>query len=109
MPDARYPIGKFSFEGPLSDHQKAQFLDDIAQTPARLTNAVKGLSEQQLDTPYRDGGWTVRQLVHQCFDDERVVAVADRSPRQHGHVHDGMVCRDLKIRDRVAHVGGSFD
>jgi uncharacterized damage-inducible protein DinB len=68
MPDARYPIGKFSFEGPLSDHEKAQFLDDIAQTPARLTNAVKGLSEQQLDTPYRDGGWTVRQLVHHVPD-----------------------------------------
>ena len=68
MADARYPIGKFSFEGPLSDHQKAQFLDDIAQTPARLTNAVKGLSEQQLDTPYRDGGWTVRQVVHHIPD-----------------------------------------
>lgn len=68
MADPRYPIGKFSFEGPLSEEQKARFLDDIEQTPARLRAAVKGLSEQQLDTPYRDGGWTVRQVVHHVPD-----------------------------------------
>ena len=68
MADPRYPIGKFSFEDPLSEDQKARFLDDIEQTPARLRTAVKGLSEQQLDTPYRDGGWTVRQVVHHVPD-----------------------------------------
>ena len=68
MADPRYPIGKFSFEGPLSEEQKAHFLDDIEQTPARLKAAVKGLSEQQLETPYRDGGWTVRQVVHHVPD-----------------------------------------
>jgi hypothetical protein len=68
MADARYPIGKFSFEGPLNEEQKAGFLDDIEQTPAHLRTVVKGLSEQQLDTPYRDGGWTVRQVVHHVPD-----------------------------------------
>jgi len=68
MSDPRYPIGKFSFAGPLSEEQKARFLDDIEQTPTRLRTAVKGLSEQQLDTPYRDGGWTVRQVVHHVPD-----------------------------------------
>ena len=68
MADPRYPIGKFSFEGPLSEEQKSHFLDDIEQTPARLKAAVKGLSEQQLETPYRDGGWTVRQVVHHVPD-----------------------------------------
>ena len=68
MSDPRYPIGKFSYEGPLSEQQKTKFLDDIEQTPARLTAAVQGLSEQQLDTPYREGGWTVRQLVHHVPD-----------------------------------------
>jgi uncharacterized damage-inducible protein DinB len=68
MADPRYPIGKFSFAGPLSEDQKARFLDDIEQTPARLRAAVKGLSAQQLDTPYRDGGWTVRQVVHHVPD-----------------------------------------
>src|SRR5258705_2664289 len=68
MTDPRFPIGKFSYEGSLSADQKAKFLDDIEQTPARMKAAVKGLSETQLDTPYRDGGWTVRQVVHHVPD-----------------------------------------
>jgi uncharacterized damage-inducible protein DinB len=68
MTDLRYPIGKFHFEGPLSDEQKRKSLDDIAETPANLRAAVKGLSQAQLDTPYRPGGWTVRQVVHHVPD-----------------------------------------
>jgi uncharacterized damage-inducible protein DinB len=68
MSDPRFPIGKFSYEGPMTAEQKAKFLDDVEQTPARLRAAVAGLSESQLDTPYRDGGWTVRQVVHHVPD-----------------------------------------
>ena len=68
MSDPRYPVGKFSFEGPLSEEQKTKFLDEIEQTPARLKAAVQGLSQQQLDMPYREGGWTVRQVVHHVPD-----------------------------------------
>ena len=68
MTDPRYPIGKFSYTAPLTAGQKKQFLDDIEQTPARLRDAVRGLSDAQLDTPYRDGGWTVRQVVHHVPD-----------------------------------------
>ena len=68
MPDPRYPIGKFSFEEPLTAEQKKQYLNDIEQTPARLRTAVRGLSDEQLNTPYRDGGWTVRQLAHHVPD-----------------------------------------
>jgi uncharacterized damage-inducible protein DinB len=68
MTDPRYPIGKFSYTGPLTADQKKQFLDDIEQTPARLREAVRGLSDAQLDTPYRDGGWSVRQVVHHVPD-----------------------------------------
>jgi uncharacterized damage-inducible protein DinB len=68
MADPRYPIGKFSFDGSLTEQQKSRFLDDVEQTPARLRAAVQGLSERQLDTPYRDGGWTVRQVVHHVPD-----------------------------------------
>ena len=68
MPDPRYPIGKFSFEGPVTAEQKKQYLDDIEQTPARLRAAVGGLSDQQLNTPYREGGWTVRQVAHHVPD-----------------------------------------
>ncbi|MFZ0861886.1 MAG: bacillithiol transferase BstA [Candidatus Sulfotelmatobacter sp.] len=68
MNDLRYPNGKFSYDGHLTEDQKRAFLDDIAQTPANLRAAVKGLSEAQLDTPYRPGGWTVRQVVHHVPD-----------------------------------------
>ncbi len=62
--DARYPIGPFKFEGEPAAQQVAQFISDIEHTPARLRAAIAGLSEEQLETPYRAGGWTVRQVVH---------------------------------------------
>jgi hypothetical protein len=68
MTDLSYPIGKFHFDGPLTQDQKAKALDDIAQTPANLRAAVSGLSDAQLDTPYRPAGWTVRQVVHHVPD-----------------------------------------
>jgi uncharacterized damage-inducible protein DinB len=68
MTDARFPIGKFHYEGLLSNDQKKAFLDDVEQTPAKLRAAVAGLSEKQLDTPYRPEGWTVRQVVHHVPD-----------------------------------------
>ena len=68
MTDLRYPIGKFSYSGPPTAEQRQQCLHDIEQTPARLRTAVAKLSEQQLDTPYREGGWTVRQVVHHVPD-----------------------------------------
>ena len=64
MNDPRYPIGKFSFTGPTDETQRKQWIDDIAQAPGALRRAVKGLNPQQVETPYRDGGWTVRQVVH---------------------------------------------
>src|SRR5215469_16143513 len=68
MADPRYPIGPFTFNGTLTEQEKAQHLDHIEQTPARMRAAVQGLTEKQLDTPYRDGGWTVRQVVHHVPD-----------------------------------------
>lgn len=64
MTDPRYPIGKFSYQGPLTENQKRASIDDIAQAPAKMREAVKGLSEAQLETPYRLEGWSVRQVVH---------------------------------------------
>jgi hypothetical protein len=68
MSDLSYPIGKFHFEGSLTDEQKRTMIGEIAETPAKLHAAVKGLSEAQLDTPYRPGGWTVRQVTHHVPD-----------------------------------------
>ena len=68
MSDLRYPIGKFHFDGPPTEEQRKKFIDDIAQAPANLRTAVKGLSDQQLDTPYRPDGWTERQVAHHVPD-----------------------------------------
>jgi hypothetical protein len=67
-PDLRYPIGKFEPVTSLTDEQRRQCIDAIAEAPTRLAAAVAGLAPAQLDTPYRPGGWTVRQLVHHIAD-----------------------------------------
>jgi len=64
MSDPRYPVGKFTFSGPIDEAQRSSFIDAIEKTPAALRAAVRGLSAEQIETPYRDGGWTVRQVVH---------------------------------------------
>jgi uncharacterized damage-inducible protein DinB len=68
MTDPRYPTGKFHYDGSITEEQKQSLLNDIARTPERLRAAIQGLSEAQLDTPYRPGGWTVRQVVHHLPD-----------------------------------------
>ncbi len=68
MDDVRYPIGKFQFHEPATLEQRRHWIADVAQTPARMRDAVRGLSTEQLDTPYRPGGWTVRQVVHHVPD-----------------------------------------
>ena len=62
--DLRYPIGEFKFEAPLADDDRRACIERIAEAPARMRAAVAGLNEEQLDTPYRPEGWTVRQVVH---------------------------------------------
>lgn len=67
--DLKYPIGKWSWPAkPLTDDERRTAIREIAETPAHIRAAVKGLSEKQLDTPYRPGGWTVRQVVHHLPD-----------------------------------------
>jgi hypothetical protein len=66
--DLRFPVGRFKFEGMLTEQERRRAIADIAEAPARLRAAVDGLSDEQLDTPYRPGGWTVRQVVHHLPD-----------------------------------------
>ena len=67
--DPRYPTGRFhSVDRPLTDDERSTRIDAIEAHPAKMLAAVSGLSEEQLDTPYRDGGWTVRQVVHHVVD-----------------------------------------
>jgi uncharacterized damage-inducible protein DinB len=68
MADLRFPIGKFQYSGSVSESQRKRFIDEIAAAPAQLRAAVRGLSPEQLDTPYRESGWTVRQVVHHVPD-----------------------------------------
>jgi hypothetical protein len=66
--DPRYPVGKFVRSPSIDAPMRRRLLGDIAALPARAAEAVRGLSPAQLDTPYRDGGWTVRQVVHHVAD-----------------------------------------
>jgi hypothetical protein len=66
--DPRYPIGRHTHPDSVSPEQRAKFIEQIAQCPDALRAAVRGLDDARLDTPYRDGGWTVRQVVHHVPD-----------------------------------------
>ena len=68
MSDPRFPIGKFEMPAFVSAEDRPPLIRRIEMTPARLREAVSGLSDAQLDTPYREGGWTVREVVHHVPD-----------------------------------------
>jgi uncharacterized damage-inducible protein DinB len=66
--DLRYPAGRFQAPTTISADDRVRLIEEIAQLPQRLRAAVEGLSDAQLATPYREGGWTVRQVVHHLAD-----------------------------------------
>ncbi len=68
MTDLRFPIGRFQFEEAISPQGRDRCIGEIERAPAEVRAAVAGLSPEQLDTPYRPGGWTVRQVVHHLPD-----------------------------------------
>ena len=67
--DLRYPVGKFNRPTQaLTAAERARMIEEIAATPAALRAALRGLDDRKIDTPYRPGGWTVRQVVHHLPD-----------------------------------------
>jgi uncharacterized damage-inducible protein DinB len=68
MDDPRYPIGRYTPPAEVSVEQREQWIDQIAAAPGALRAAVAGMDESRLNTPYREGGWTVRQVVHHLPD-----------------------------------------
>jgi uncharacterized damage-inducible protein DinB len=68
MEDLRYPVGRFQRPQSLDPQQRRAAIETIAEAPTKLRAAVAGLSDAQLDTPYRPDGWTVRQVVHHVPD-----------------------------------------
>ena len=64
MTDLRYPIGKFAWPAGVTAADRTKYIQTLADLPAQFRTAVGGLSDAQLDTPYREGGWTLRQVIH---------------------------------------------
>ena len=64
MSDLRFPVGKFTWPAHVTADDRTVWIRSLAETPSLLRSAVAGLSDSQLDTPYREGGWTLRQVVH---------------------------------------------
>ncbi|MGD0735081.1 MAG: YfiT family bacillithiol transferase [Terracidiphilus sp.] len=68
LDDLRYPVGRFNPPAASIASIRSAHIETLRELPAKLRAAVSGLNDAQLDTPYRDGGWTVRQVVHHVFD-----------------------------------------
>jgi hypothetical protein len=68
MNDIRYPIGTLKMEDAITSEKRQQYIDQFAETPLKLRDAVRDLSSSQLDTPYRPEGWTIRQVAHHLAD-----------------------------------------
>jgi uncharacterized damage-inducible protein DinB len=87
MEDLRYPIGKEVIPEGSTAEERARWIQEIAEAPGNLRSAVHGLTAEQLNTPYRPGGWTVRQVVHHVPDSHLhsyirfKFAMAEENPR----------------------------
>lgn len=68
MEDLRYPIGNFSRQDTYTAEEINSFIERIKHIPSHYRTELSGLSNEQLDTPYRDGGWTLRQVIHHVAD-----------------------------------------
>ncbi len=68
MEQLQYPIGKFIKSDNYTPIDQENYIDVISSFPEKIKEAVTGLNDTQLDTPYRPGGWTIRQVVHHCAD-----------------------------------------
>jgi DinB family protein len=66
--DLRYPIGKYATPGEITEPMRRAWIDEVARAPRSLREAARGLTPSQLETPYRPGGWTVRQVIHHVPD-----------------------------------------
>lgn len=74
-PDPRYPVGRFVAPEPITSDDRLHAISVLAELPSELRNAVLHLDEKQLGTPYRDGGWTVRQVVHHIADSHTLAVI----------------------------------
>jgi len=68
MHNLKYPIGEFEIPDEITSNMVRKAIDEIKLFPVELIHVAKDLTTEQLDTPYRPGGWTVRQVIHHCAD-----------------------------------------
>src|ERR1700753_235792 len=66
--ELRYPVGKFQRANEYNSTLINSWIDEIERLPEEVRKAIQNLNDEQLDTPYRDGGWTIRQVVHHLAD-----------------------------------------
>ena len=66
--DPRYPVGRFVFDPDITNDKRQGWIDEIACAPWKLRAAIAGLDDEQMQTPYRDGGWTIPQVIHHLAD-----------------------------------------
>ena len=78
MTDLQYPIGRFIADTEVTEEKRRGWIEELTGTAGRFRKAVAGLTPEQLDTPYRPGGWTVRQVVHHMPDSHAYVYVRFR-------------------------------
>ena len=96
MSVARYPVGRFEYpDTPMTEAMRAGFIREIAEAPMHLRTSIEGLTTEQLETPYRDGGWTVRQVVHHVPDSHMnaytrfKLALTEENPTIKPYAEDG--------------------
>ena len=89
--DPRYPVGRFHPPDPITEEDLRFAIVAIAELPEQIREAVRALDDEQLNTPYREGGWTVRQLVHHVADSHMFafarlrLALTEDWPQVHGY------------------------
>jgi hypothetical protein len=66
----RYPLGKFALDKDVTKEKRSAWIAEMAALPVALRRTVQGLTKEQLDTPYREGGWSARQIVHHLADSQ---------------------------------------
>ena len=104
MSDLRYPIGEFHVPKEPGVKHRETWLDEIEAAPGLLRAAVEGLSPGQLDTAYREGGWTVRQVVHHVPDSHMnsyirfKLALTEETPTIRGYDQDGWAGLEDSLR-----------
>jgi uncharacterized damage-inducible protein DinB len=109
--DPRYPIGPFTAPSVVTPEDRRYAIFTIGEMPEQLREAVRSLTEEQLDTPYRDGGWTVRQVVHHLADSHMTAfhrlrrALTEDTPTVPGYNEKAFA----ELPDRVNPVEWSLD